>query len=108
MNSHNVVSLFTNVPLNQAMSVIRKRLELDNTLHELTNLLTDDVMSLLEFVFSTTYFQFDVCFYQQFFGAPMGNPVLVAVADLYIEDLEDKSMDTAPPGDEAKDVEKVH
>ena len=56
MNSHDVVSLFTNVPLNQAMSVIRKRLESDNTLCECTNLLTDDVMSLLELVLCTTYF----------------------------------------------------
>ena len=94
MNSHDMVSLFTNVPLDQVMSVIRKRLESDNTLCERTNLLTDDIMSLLEFMLSTTYFQFD-CF-QQVFGAPMDSPVLVAVADLYMEDLEEKSMDTAP------------
>ena len=95
MNSHNVVSLFMNVPLTQAMSVIRKRLESDNTLCERTNLLTDDIMSLLEFVLSTTYFQFDGCFYQQVFGTPMGSPVLVTVADLYMEDLENQLMDTA-------------
>ena len=59
MNSHNVVSLFTNVPLKQAMSVIKKRLESDNTLCRCTNLLASDVMSLLEFVLSTTHFQFD-------------------------------------------------
>ena len=96
MNSNDVVSLFMNVPLKQAMSVIRKRLESDNTLRECTNLLATDAMSLLEFVLSTTYFQFDVCFYLQVFGAPMGSHVLVAVVDLYVEDLEDKLMDTAP------------
>ena len=96
MNSHDVVSLFTNISLNQAMPVIRKRLGSDNTLHEHTNLLTEDIMSLLEFVLSTTYFQFDSTFYQVF-GAPMGSPVLVSVADLYMEDLEEKSMDSAPP-----------
>ena len=52
-------------------------------------------MLLLEFMLSITYFQFDGCFYQQVFSAPMGSPVSVVVADLYIEDLEDKSMDTA-------------
>ena len=41
---NDVVSLFTNVPLDQAMSVIRKRLESDNTLCECTNLLTDDII----------------------------------------------------------------
>ena len=105
---HDVVSLFTNVPLDQTMLVIRNRLDSDNTLRERTNFLTEDIMSLLEFVLSTTYFQFDGSFYQQVFGAPIGSPVSVAVADLYMEDLEEKSMDTAPPGDEAEDVEKVH
>ena len=38
----------------------------------------------------------------------MGIVVSVAVANLYMEDLEDKSMDIDPPGDEAQDVEKVH
>ena len=36
MNSHDVVSLFMKIPLNQAMSVIRKKLESDNTLHKRT------------------------------------------------------------------------
>ena len=30
------------------------------------------------------------------FRAPMGSPVSVAVADLYMKDLEEKSMDSAP------------
>ena len=103
-----MVSLFTNVPLDQALFVIRKRLESDNTLHECTNLLTEDIMSLLKFVLFTTYFQFDSSFYQQVFGTLIGSLVSVVVADLYMEDLEKKSMDTAPPRDEAEDVEKVH
>ena len=58
MNSHDVVSLFTNVPINKAMVVIRNRLG-DKTLINRMNLTPDDVMSLLEFVMSTTYFHFD-------------------------------------------------
>ena len=38
MNSHDVVSLFTNVPINKAMAVIRKLLEGDKTLKNRTNL----------------------------------------------------------------------
>ena len=72
------------------MFVIRKRFESDNTLRERTNLLTEDIMSLLEFVLSTTYFQFDGSFYQHVFGALMGSPVSVVVADLNMEDLEEK------------------
>ena len=47
MNSHNVVSLFTNVPINKVMVVIRKQLEDDKTLKSRTNLTPDNVMSLL-------------------------------------------------------------
>jgi hypothetical protein len=97
MNSHDVVSLFTNVPLKDAMDVIRKRLLADTTLFQRTNLLVDDIMTLLDFVLATTYFQFDGEIYQQVFGAPMGSPVSVAVSDLYMEDLEERAMDTAPP-----------
>ena len=40
------------------------------------NLAMDNVISLLEFVMSMTYFQFDGEFYQQVHGASMGSPVL--------------------------------
>ena len=53
-------------------------------------------MSLLEKVILTTCFQFDGEFYQQVHGAPMGSPVSVVVADMYMEDLEEEAMDTTP------------
>ena len=65
MNSYGVVILFTNVPINKSMAVIRKWLEADKTLKSRTNLTLDDIiMSLLEFVMSMTYFQFDGEYYQ--------------------------------------------
>ena len=45
---------------------------------------------------STTYFQFDGEFYQQVHRAPMGSPVSVVVADMYMEDLEEEAMETTP------------
>ena len=58
MNSHDVVSLFTNVTINKVMVVIRKWLEGAKTFKSRTNL-TPNVMSLLDFVMSMTNFQFD-------------------------------------------------
>ena len=52
-------------------------------------------MELLEFVLSTTYFQFKCESYRQVFSAPIGSPVSVAVADLYMVYHEQTSMDTA-------------
>ena len=83
MNSHDVVSLFTNVPIKKALEVIRKKHE-DKTLSDSTNLDTNDMMSLLEFVLSTTYFQFDGQYYQQFHGAPMGSPISVVMSDMFM------------------------
>ena len=38
MNSHGVVSLFTNVPIKEALIIIGKKLRADKTIHEHTNL----------------------------------------------------------------------
>ena len=96
MNSEDVVSLFTNVPIDKVMVVIRKQLECGKTHSSRMNLTPDGVISLLEVVMLTTYFQFDGEYYQQVHGAPMGSPVLAVVSDMYMEDLEDEDMDTAP------------
>ena len=57
-NSHDVVSLFTNTPTDKSLEVIRSRLEKDTTLKDRTLLSTDDVLELLRFILTTTYFVF--------------------------------------------------
>ena len=63
--SHDVVSLFTNTPIPQALEVIRGRLVADRTLRKRTLLKVEDIMELLEFVVSTTYFVFRGQIYKQ-------------------------------------------
>ena len=101
-NSHDVVSLFTNVPIKKALEVTRKNLEGDTTLSDKTNLDVNDMMSLLEFVMSTTYFQFDHPYYKHVHGAPMGIPVSVIISDMYMEYLGEEAMDTALPNTRPK------
>ena len=62
--SHDVVSLFTNTPVSEALEIIRNQLENDKGLKDRTNLDIDDIMELLEFVVSTTYFTFRSVIYQ--------------------------------------------
>ena len=95
MNSHDVVTLFTNVPIKETLAIIRKGLEEDKTLHKCTKLQLDD-MELLDFVLSTKYFSYDGRIYRQIQGAPMGSLVSVVVSNLYMEDHEEKSMGSAP------------
>ena len=92
MNSHDVVSLFTNVTINTVIAVIRKWPEGDKFFKNRTNVIPDDVM--------LTYFQFDGKYYQQVgqqvHGAPMGSTVSFVVVDMYMSELENEAMDTAP------------
>ena len=52
MLSHDVLSLFTNVPIPEAIKVIKTRLMQDKTLKNRTNLGPDDIIDLLEFLVS--------------------------------------------------------
>ena len=96
MNSHDVVNLFTNVPIQVAMDVIRYRLVKNKTLSKHTDLSADDIISLLKFIMSVTYFQFEGQLYQHVDNAPMGSLVSVVVAEMLIEDLEQPTMSGAP------------
>jgi hypothetical protein len=95
-NSHDVVSLFTNTPIDQSLQVIQSRLEQDTTLKDRTRLSVQDIVELLRFVLTTTYFLFRGKIYKQRFGAAMGSPVSPVVANLYMEFLEQKAIATAP------------
>ena len=63
LNSHDVVSLFTNTPVDQVLEIVKHRLKKENILKEYNkehgfNLDSEDVVNLLEFILTTTYFTF--------------------------------------------------
>jgi hypothetical protein len=53
--SFDVVSLFTNVPVDEALQVIRNKIENDNTLAERSILKVEAIMELLDVCLRTTY-----------------------------------------------------
>ena len=53
-------------------------------------------MTLLEFSLNTTYFVCDGVFYRQIRGAPMGSTISPGVANMAMEDFEEKTLDSAP------------
>ena len=93
---HDVVSLFTNTPIDKSLLIIRDKLVKDTTLNKRTNLTVDDIMDLLEFVLTTTYFSFRGTIYKQKFGTAMGSPVSPIVANIFMEFLEQCAIATAP------------
>ena len=94
--SFDVSSLFTNVPVDEAVRVIRDRLRQDEALADRTTLSTDRVADLLEMCLKSTYFSYGGEFFEQREGAAMGSSVSAVVADLYMEFFEELALRTAP------------
>ena len=91
-----MVSLFTNTPVEKALQVVEERLRSDNSWKDATCLEVEDVIELLEFTLTTTYFRFRGQIYRQKFGTAMGSPVSPLVADLYMEYLEQAAIASVP------------
>ena len=96
LSSYDVSALFTLVPIDPALKIIKDLLVKDPTLKDRTVLGIDDIIFLLEFCLKNTYFSFQVQFFEQVEGMAMGSPVHPIVANLYMEYLEQKALSTAP------------
>ena len=94
--SHDVVGLFTNVSNDLALQIIKDKLSDDSSLKDRTNLHIDDVMELLSLVLRTTYFSYDGKIYQQKFGVAMGGPISPIVANIVMDFMFKKYMETVP------------
>ena len=67
-----VTALFTSIPVTEAVSVIKDRLNQDTTLKDRCELSVNQIITLLEICLNTTYFIYDGVFYKQKKGAVEG------------------------------------
>ena len=95
LSSYDVTDLFTSVPIEQALGIIKDLLEQDNTLKARTVLPVKDIILLLDFCLHNTYFSFQGQFYEQVKGAAMGSLVSPIVANLCMECFEQKTLSIA-------------
>ena len=91
LSSYDVSALFTLLPVNPALNIIRDLLDKDQTIRKRTVLAVSDIILLLEFCLKNTYFSFQDQIYEQVEGAAMGSLVSPIVANLYMEYLEKSS-----------------
>ena len=96
MVSFDVKALFTSVPIQPAITIIKKLLEEDQSLQQRTTMSVNNITCLLEFCLKSTYFTYQGQHYQQLEGAAMGSPISPIVANLFMEDFEQKAISTAP------------
>ncbi|XP_054723405.1 uncharacterized protein LOC129233402 [Uloborus diversus] len=77
--SFDIVSLFTKVPVEDALQLI-------------TPLFPPDIAAFFKNVLTTTYFQWNTKFYEQRDGVAMGNPLSPVIANFYMEFFEQKAL----------------
>ena len=94
--SFDVVSLFTRIPVDLAIKVAKERLRNDASLGQRTSLPVEDIIELLSFCLNTTYFVFEGTYYQQVFGTAMGSLVSAVIANLVMEDVEQRALASTP------------
>lgn len=88
-------NLFTNVPVQVSIDIIRRKLEKDNTLSERTDLPVTGILELLSDSLENSYFQLGDNFYIQKDGLPMGSPLSPAVANIFMNWFEEKAIKKA-------------
>ena len=94
--SFDVVSLFTKIPVDLAVKVVEERLREDASLGQRTSLPVEDIIHLLSFCLKTTQFTYNGTYYQQVFGTAMGSPVSAVIANMVMEDVEQRALATSP------------
>ena len=70
--SYDVFALFTSVPIDPALDMIKDLLEKDETSQDRSVLPVQNITELLGFGLHNTYFSFQIKFYKQVEGAAMG------------------------------------
>lgn len=81
--SFDVVSLFTKIPLDGAVYVIKMATNPKTT-------------QLVEICLRSTFFSFQDHYYEQIYGVAMGSPLSPIVAKLYMEYFERKALNSYP------------
>ena len=92
--SYDVKSLFTCIPPDEAVSVVRDKLVCDPSFNQRTSLSISNICELLSLCLNTTYFVYGGKYYKQKHGCAMGSPCSPIIANLYMEYFETNALTT--------------
>ena len=91
LRSFDLSALFTCVAVDEALTVVKDKLNADTTLASRTSLAADEVTNSLELCLKCTFFTFQGEYYLQIHGAAMGSPVSQIICNHYMENFERKT-----------------
>lgn len=57
-----------------------------------TNIPLDEFLTAINLVINSTYFKFNNRYYKQIFGTPIGSPLSPIIADIVLQDIENKAL----------------
>ena len=80
--SYDVKALFTSVPTEPAIRIIKQHLEGVQELQQRTSMTVKHIICLLEFCLKNTYFIFQGRLYEEVEGTAMGSPIRPIIANL--------------------------
>ena len=66
------------------------------SLGQRTSLPVEDIINLLSFCLKTTQFTYGSTYYLKVFGTAMGSPVSAVIANMVMEDVEQRALATSP------------
>ena len=96
ITSFDVKALFTSVPIQPSIQIVKQRLQQDSTLPQRTFMSIPQIITLLEFCLTNTYFLFWDKYYEQVQGTAMGSPINPCIANIFMEEFEVKALSTCP------------
>ena len=92
ITSYDVKALFTSVPVQPSIQIVKQRLQQDITLPQRTSMSIPQITSLLEFCLTHTYFLFQGNYYEQVQGAAMGSSICPVIASTFMEEFEVQAL----------------
>ena len=92
MVSFDIASLYTNIPLDETIQIVLNHLY--DTENPATTMKREDMKKLLEFATKDSHFLFDDKIYDQIDGVSMGSPLAPLLAEIFLQDFEEKHLDS--------------
>ena len=95
MVSFDVVSLYTNIPINDLLKTIKVYFNTDDQFTRKMGILQYKFIDLVNLLLTTTWYSFNSQFYQQTDGVAMGGPASAITAEIFLQTRKQTAISTA-------------